>query len=230
MNVVALILAIVVIILFYILYRFFMMKSTELTKTASLLDSITPIDIKTSPTNTRYTYGIWIYVNGWDSNVNKVIFDRNDNVKLYFDKLSPVLKCDIAMTATETETVNITDSFPLQKWTHIIVNADNQYFDFYLDGKLVKSVRAHATNDTTVGSFPKIPIIDTKMNLGNPTGGFDAHITRFYHWNQPIDPHTAWKTYMAGNGQSTLTSVTNSYNVDLHVLKDNIEYTKFKLI
>ena len=209
---------------------YFTMSSTTLYSTAHLLMSQNAVEISSKPTSTRYAYGIWIYVNGWDSNVNKVIFDRNDNVKLYFDKLSPVLKCDIAMTATETETVNITDSFPLQKWTHIIVNADNQYFDFYLDGKLVKSVRAHATNDTTVGSFPKIPIIDTKMNLGNPTGGFDAHITRFYHWNQPIDPHTAWKTYMAGNGQSTLTSVTNSYNVDLHVLKDNIEYTKFKLI
>ena len=225
MNNLVLFLGILLIILIYILYMYFTMSSTTLFSTASLFESQTPVEISSKPTSTRYAYGIWIYVNGWDTTKNKVIFDRNENVKLYFDNSSPVLKCDIAMSATAAETVNITDSFPLQKWTHIIVNADNQYFDFYLDGKLVKSVRAHAAE-----SIPKVPSKDTKMNLGNTNGGFDAHITRFYHWDQPIDPHTAWKTYMAGNGQSTLTNATSSYGLNLHVLKDNLEYTKFQLL
>ena len=182
------------------------------------------VDITSKPTSTRYAYGIWIYVNEWDPTITKVIFERENNVKLYLDKMSPTLKCDIAMSASDPETVNITDNFPLQKWTHLIVNADNQYFDFYLDGKLIKSVRAHAEN-----SIPKQPLKNTQMTLGDGAA-FDAHVTRFYHWNQPIDPHTAWKTYMAGNGQSTLTNSIGSYGVNLHVLKDNIEYTKFQLL
>ena len=224
MNGIAIILAIVVILLFYILYRFFMLKSTELTSTASLLEQNPKISIENKPTSTRYSYGIWIYVNEWDPTITKVIFERENNVKLYLDKMSPTLKCDIAMSASDPETVNITDNFPLQKWTHLIVNADNQYFDFYLDGKLIKSVRAHAEN-----SIPKQPLKNTQMTLGDGAA-FDAHVTRFYHWNQPIDPHTAWKTYMAGNGQSTLTNSIGSYGVNLHVLKDNIEYTKFQLL
>ena len=263
MNNLVLFLGILLIILIYILYMYFTMSSTTLFSTANLFNTVESVEITSKPASLRYAYGIWIYVNGWDTTTNKVIFDRNENVKLYFDDHSPILKCDITMsggsiadaapvtdsdptpvvdavpataaTTTATtegfssnniKTVNITDSFPLQKWTHIIVNADNQYFDFYLDGKLVKSIRAHATESK---STPKIPSKDTKMNLGN-NAPFDAHITRFYHWDQPINPHTAWKTYMAGNGQSTLTNVTNSYNVNLHVLKDNLEYTKFQLI
>jgi len=224
MNNLVLFLGIILIVLIYILYMYFTMNSTTLFSSEKLFNTQETVEITSKPTSTRYAYGIWIYVNEWDSNIQKVIFDRKDNVKLYLDTMSPTLKCDITMSASDTETVNITDNFPLQKWTHVIVNADNQYFDFYLDGKLVKSVRAHADS-----SIPKQPLKDTKMNLGSGVP-FDAHVTRFYHWNQPIDPHTAWKTYMAGNGQSTITNATSSYGVNLHVLKDNIEYTKFQLL
>ena len=83
MNAIAIILAIVVILLFYILYRFFMLKSTELTQTASLLDSNPSIPIENKPTSTRYSYGIWIYVNSWNSSIEKTIFERTNNIKLY---------------------------------------------------------------------------------------------------------------------------------------------------
>lgn len=224
MNNLVLFLGIILIVLIYILYMYFTMNSTTLFSSEKLFNTKKMVDITSKPTSTRYAYGIWVYVNEWDSNITKVIFERENNVKLYLDKMSPTLKCDITMSASDPETVNITDNFPLQKWTHIIVNADNQYFDFYLDGKLVKSIRAHADN-----SIPKQPLKNTQMTLGDGAA-FDAHVTRFYHWNQPIDPHTAWKTYMAGNGQSTLTNVGSSYGVNLHVLKDNIEYTKFQLL
>jgi len=225
MNNLVLFLGIILIVLIYILYMYFTMNSTTLFSSEKLYGTKKMVEITSKPTSTRYAYGIWIYVNEWNPSITKVIFDRENNVKLYLDEASPTLKCDIAMSASDPETVNITDNFPLQKWTHIIVNADNQYFDFYLDGKLVKSVRAHAAN-----SSPKQPGDNkVQMALGD-NKNFDAHVTRFYHWNQPIDPHTAWKTYMAGNGQSTITNSVGSYGVNLHVLKDNIEYTKFQLL
>jgi hypothetical protein len=233
MNNLVLFLGVLLIVLIYILYVYFTMNSTTLFSSAHLMNTSDTVEITSKPTSTRYAYGIWVYVNSWDPTISKVIFHRTNNVKLYMDKLSPTLKCDITMGASDVETVTITDNFPLQKWTHVIVNADNQYFDFYLDGKLVKSIRAYekntaSSNDEMVGSSPKQPTKDAKMILGNGDA-FDAHVTRFYHWNQPIDPHTAWKTYMAGNGQSTLANATGAYNVNLHVLKDNIEYTKFQL-
>jgi hypothetical protein len=232
MNVVALILAIVVIILFYILYRFFMLKSTELTKTASLFDSNPSVPIENNPTGTRYTYGIWIYVNSWDAGIEKTIFKR-DNIKLYFSDAAPVLKCDITMNAGTTSTLEITDNFPIQKWVHIVTSVDNQYLDAYLDGKLVKSGRMYtegvAGTDSVSESTPKGPgDVDVKMAIGGGTK-FDAYIAKFHHWSSPLDPQTVWSTYKEGNGQSSMGNYISSYGIDLSILKDNVEESKYSI-
>ena len=240
MNVVAIILAIVVIILFYILYRFFMLKSTELTSTASLLDSNPAIDIINNPTGTRYTYGIWIYVNSWDASIEKTIFDRANNIKLYFSDAAPVLKCDITMNAGTTSTIEITDNFPIQKWVHIVTSVDNQYLDAYLDGKLVKSGRMYtdgvtavvATADTAAvtpvaESTPKTPAVEPMVIGGTTT--FDAYIAKFKHWSSPLDPQTVWSTYSEGNGQGSMGNYISSYGIDLSILKDNVEQSKYSI-
>ncbi len=236
MNAVALILAIVVIILFYILYRFFMLKSTELTKTASLFDSNPSVPITNNPTSTRYTYGIWIYVNSWDAVIEKTIFDRANNIKLYFSDAAPVLKCDITMNAGTTSTLEITDNFPIQKWVHIVTSVDNQYLDAYLDGKLVKSGRLYTAAVAAVAgvadvaeSTPKGPgDVDVKMAIGGGTK-FDAYIAKFHHWSSPLDPQTVWSTYKEGNGQSSMGNYISSYGIDLSILKDNVEQSKYSI-
>jgi hypothetical protein len=250
MNVVALILAIVVIILFYILYRFFMLKSTELTSTASLFDSNPSVSITNSPASTRYTYGIWIYVNSWDASESKTIFERANNIKLYFEPTAPVLKCDITMSdgsstsPLPTTTIEITDNFPIQKWVHIVTSVDNQYLDAYLDGKLVKSGRMHtdavvkvdADDDAGVTgvtasaeSTPKGPSATAKMIIGGGDTKYDAYIAKFYHWSSPLDPQTVWSTYSEGNGQGSMGNYISSYGIDLSILKDNVEQSKYSI-
>ena len=290
MNAVVLILAIVVIILFYILYRFFMLKSTELTSTASLLDSNPSIKIENNPSSTRYSYGIWIYVNSWDTSQSKTIFERANNIKLYFSEKAPVLNCDITMddgqsstTGAPTTTIEITDNFPIQKWVHIVTSVDNQYLDAYLDGKLVKSKRMYteaaaaatvtnsdgstecaanhgATNEnplyvcgsefptctnyvegTTWGtcvssvttdavreSTPKAPG-DGSMVIGGGTN-FDAYIAKFNHWSSPLNPQSVWSTYKEGNGQSSMNNYISAYGIDLSILKDNVEQSKYSIL
>lgn len=230
MNIVAIILAIVVILLFYILYRFFLLKSVELSKTASLNAKNPPISIDNSPTSLRYAYGIWIYVHSWDSSVLKTIYSRENNIKLYFDLNSPILKCDITLDdSTNTgspKTLEITDNFPIQKWTHIVISVDNQYVDSYIDGKLVKSGRMYATTDSGA-STPKTPS-DVDMVLGGGTE-FDAYISKFQHWDKPVDPQTVWDTYNEGNGQGNMKNFVSSYGIDLSILKDNVEQSKYKI-
>lgn len=250
MNGIAIILAIVVILLFYILYRFFMLKSTELTQTASLLDSTPSIPIENKPTSTRYSYGIWIYVNSWNSSIKKTIFERTNNIKLYFAEAAPVLKCNITMdngSSSDETTLEITDNFPLQKWVHIVTSVDNQYLDAYLDGKLVKSGRlftekveavpAVAAVDGTPAvtavaavaeSTPKTPG-DEPMVLGSGTK-YDAYIAKFNHWSLPLDPQTVWSTYKEGNGQSGMNNYISSYGIDLSILKDNVEQNKYSIL
>ena len=246
MNGIAIILAIVVIVLFYILYRFFMLKSTELTQTASLMESNPSIPIDNKPTSTRYSYGIWIYVNSWNSSIEKTIFERTNNIKLYFADTAPILKCDITMAdgqtldagqAAPTTTLEITDNFPIQKWVHIVTSVDNQYLDAYLDGKLIKSGRLYTeavAADTTANtsaspeSTPKTPG-DEPMVIGGGTT-YDAYIAKFNHWSLPLDPQTVWSTYSEGNGQSGMNNYISSYGIDLSILKDNVEQSKYSIL
>jgi hypothetical protein len=162
----------------------------------------------------------------------KTLFERNDNIKLYLDPNSPILKCDIAMTGDEVKTIEITDNFPLQKWTHIIVNVDNQFMDFYLDGKLVKSARAYIEDQALGIKIPKPPPAGggsgVLMKLGGTTR-FDAFVSRFKHWSSSINPEIAWSTYMQGNGQGAFKSWLSSYGLDLLVMKDNTSYSKLTL-
>lgn len=223
MNIVAIILAIVVVVLFYILYKYFLVKSTELSKTASLSATNPAIPIANNPSSLRYAYGIWIYVNSWNTGVSKTIFSRTNNIKLYLDSTAPVLKCDIAMNGGVTKTLDITDNFPLQKWAHVVVSVDNQYVDAYLDGKLIKSGR----------------MVDGQNSPATPTGKdmiigggttFDAYISKFQHWAEPVDPQTVWSEYMGGNGQGGITSAMSSYGINLSIIKDNIEQSKYSLL
>ena len=241
MNAIAIILAIVVILLFYILYRFFMLKSTELTQTASLLDQNPSIPIENKPTSTRYSYGIWIYVNSWDSSIPKTIFERKNNIKLYFADTAPVLKCNITMddgqplangASAPTTTLEITDNFPIQKWVHIVTSVDNQYLDAYLDGKLIKSGRLYSEAVTGTNaspeSTPKTPA-DQAMTIGGSTS-YDAYIAKFNHWSLPLDPQTVWSIYNEGNGQSGMNNYISSYGIDLSILKDNVEQSKYSIL
>ena len=114
-------------------------------------------------------------MNSWDTSKEKVIYHRNENIKVYFDNIAPVLKCDITMNSGGVKTIEITDAFPLQKWTQIIVSADNQYVDAYIDGKLVKSSRIYDETSTEGIDTPKVPLsTSTSMQLG---GGYDAYVS-----------------------------------------------------
>jgi hypothetical protein len=232
MNTLAIGLVILVVVLIYVLYRFFGIVSTELITSASLTGTNPSIPIKNSPSGTRYAYGIWIYVNSWDTSIAKTIYARNDNIKLYFDNITPTLKCDITMNNSTMQTpsvrtVEITDSFPLQKWTQIIVSLDNQYLDAYLDGKLLKSARIYEETATSK-DMPKVPSASGAMSLGGGTI-FDAYVSKFKHWTLPMNPEMAWSSYMEGNGSNSLNSFFSSYGLNMSILKDNVEQSKYRL-
>lgn len=233
MSTVIIILAVIVILLIYILYRFLKAAEVELTASANMNDDITAMPIMSNPTSTKYAYGLWIYVNSWQMGTPKTLYSRDNNVKLYLDANSPTLKCDIYMSNDAYKTIEITDNFPVQKWVHIIVSVDNQYADCYLDGKLVKSGRAYSEDSTGSGiQTPKQPPVGgkegTKMKLGGGTR-FDAYVSRFKHWSSAINPETAWATYMQGNGQGAMKNMLSAYGLDVLIKKDNVEQTKLSL-
>ena len=224
MNILILILGIVIILVlaWYIYNRYFSGVNTLTTGQVSLNTAtpITPVAVSqlTYPNATRYAYGVWIYVNSWNTNATKVIFSRNKDMIVYLDKMTGTLNCIISPTnnnpdaitqngSNQSVVINITNNFPLQKWVYIVINIDNTIVDVYLDGKMVKSLQiAQVAPDTT-----------SPLYLGN---GYDAVVTYLQRWSYALDPQTVWNSYMNGNGSSLLSSI-NAYHGNLQIVQNN---------
>jgi hypothetical protein len=242
MNITVIILGITLVILIYVLYIYLSPSYSPLTQSAALSTTVPPITSIQSPSSSRYAYGIWIFVNTWDANNYKTIFSRNNNLSLYLDKASPTLYLDVAMSDGSVQTVTITNNFFIQKWVHIVISVDNTFFDCYLDGKLVVSQKVFTASSTSNGVTTAALVPATPGNTSVPiTLGasaapfkvgayFDAYITRFIRWTEPVNPQTVWDTYMKGNGNSWgIFPNLSAYNADISLLKNNVEFSKFHL-
>ena len=231
MDFIPILLGVVIIFLLYLLISFYRSSETVLTETANLSQTIPPIEITNSSGSSSYAYGIWIFVSNWDSNKTKTIFKRANNLTVSLDNASPILRAKFTMDPVSDpvleKDVIITDNMPLQKWVYITISVDGQYVDGYIDGKLVKSSRVISEVNSEV-FIPKMPTSTAKMQLGDGDG-FDASIARFKHWAHAVDPQTVWNSYLQGNGQGSWTSTLSDYGVDLSILRNNVETTRFSL-
>lgn len=228
MNPLAIILGIVIIILIYVLYKFFRNDTGRvLSKTTNLNTSdesvvVIKSDSISSGTSSIYAYGLWLYVNTWSTGEKTIIRRENANtnsindIRLYLDSTTPTLKCNFNTSSSSSpETVIITNNFPIQKWVYIIVSVDNRIVDTYLDGKLITSQQLIGTPTVTEG--------------GIYMGNFDAYLANFQNWKSAIDPQTAWKNYMSGNGGTAINNMFKSYGLDFSLKKDNVEQYKFSV-
>ena len=67
------------------------------------------------------------------------------------------------------------------------------------------------------------------MTIGGGTN-YDAYIAKFNHWSLPLDPQTVWSIYKEGNGQGGMNDYISSYGIDLSILKDNVEQSKYSIL
>lgn len=212
MNLVIVILGVALIVLLYILFVFFY-KEKVVAEKVDLSEGSKTIDSGLiNARGTRCAYGAWIYVNSWDNTREKILLSRENKFELFLDASSPTLKCKL----NGSETVALTTNFPIQKWVYVIISLDNQVLDCYLDGKLVVSKQ----------------LAQTVNNVGNLVLGRDnagsIFMAKVRGWEVPMDPQTAWSSYLDGNGMSSKSNIPN-YNVQMSILEDNIEKTKFKM-
>lgn len=218
MNVPVIVLAILLALSVYFLYQLYTDKASLVEK-VDLKKSSPSIDYSTlpNPRSSRYSYGVWMYVNTWSNLEEKNIFSRSPSadkydIRLYLDKETPRLKCDILTEGDVKETITLTDNFPIQKWVFVVVSLDNQIADMYLDGKLVVSKK-----------LGKMPVIsESNIVLGNSaaSASMDIILTKFSRWTYPMDPKSAWSKYMDGNG---ISSTLPDYGMKLTVMKDGVD-------
>jgi hypothetical protein len=216
-----------VVIILMSLYSSFFSGTTTMIDKVNLLTT-PPTDTAATAlfdnTSASRTYSVWVYVNTWTSSSNyKMIYGRAGDILLYLDKASSKLKCKINPTSGDVTNVNgtvndpsdlnkvidITNDFPIQKWVFVTIVVDSaNIVDYYLDGKLVKSVKLDAVLIT--GSNP--------IKYGS---GHDTYIAQFKRTAKAVGPQDVWNMYAKGNPGSSLSSAVGNYNVNLSILKDN---------
>lgn len=240
MNIFLIVTIVIIIVLLYILWKYFSNVGTNLSKNTNLnVNQSTAITV--SDTSIQYAYGVWIYVNSWSAKAEdgpkKVIFSRskegsgnnrnigdNYTTLLYLDPVSPTLCLDIATQGTTPATrrhIEITTNFPVQKWCYVVFSLNNQYVDCYMDGKLVKSVH--------LDKIPTAPQTSDKVYIGSPTDTNDIYIKDLQYWANPLTPQQVWSNYLSNSGTNPFSSFTNSIGVGFIFYKDNVENTTFRL-
>ena len=230
---------ILVVIILMSLFSSFFSGSSTLVDNKNLMDGLEAISNDNLPASASRTYGVWVYMNAWDGTKNKMIFGRENDIVLFLDKTSAKLKCmikpvatDIDTTATatradggttsatDTEIVDITNDFPIQKWVFItiVIDSGSNVVDYYLDGKLVKSVKVSST-DVTASST-------TALKFGS---GHDTYIAKFKRTTKAVGPQDVWNMYASGNPGSSIASAMGNYNINMSILKDNAVSSSFSL-
>ena len=99
MEPVTIILGVIIILLVYFLYINYW-KQNVLFEKINLNNSVPNITYASlsNPGSTRYSYGLWVYVNSWNTS-QKNIISRGNDFSLYLDQTSPILWCKISPCA-----------------------------------------------------------------------------------------------------------------------------------
>jgi len=217
------------IVLIFVLYYFLNTSGTTvLSDKLDLSTDQTAIAITNiaEPASRKYSYEMWMYVYNFQGTGQYIISREsassasNKNIGIKLDGSSPKLMLEYTATAAGTpsaiKSIVITDNFPLQTWSHLIVSVDDKYIDIYMNGKLIKSVQ-DANIDTP---SPTSTIVYGKTNC------YLAKLTRTL---LPTDPQTAWDKYSAGNGENPFAKYLSSFGLSMTLQKNNQDYSKVTL-
>lgn len=220
MNYTFVVLGIILLIILYVLYMVFTEKKTELSSYKKLSgQSISYSDLQ-NPSSTKYYISMWVYVVKSAGTqilytVNKTSGNASFKVQLIDSNLEVVL--DDGSNASDDK-ITLTENFPLQRWTCIVVSVNADILDAYLDGKLVKSIKPNGWTNSTLD-------VNSDVTEGSVTTN-EIYIAKFERIPQAIDASTAWDKYMAGNGGNGLVQFLKRYGISLVLTKDSTEQSK----
>lgn len=229
MNYSAIAFGVSIVLILYISYLYLASINTPVVASTTLKINNPDVLISSgeNASTSRYSYGVWMYVNTWDNTAIKPIIMRGQalgsttpQISLYLDRTSPILYATIASSTTGTTIppMAITDAFPVQKWTYVFISIDTQFVDMYIDGKLVKSLK--------MSYIPASPAINTvPITIGKNVGGSyvssDIFLTKLQWWPTAFSPQAVWNEYLKGNNNSTLGSMF-PYSANISISKDNV--------
>jgi hypothetical protein len=220
----------IIVILYYVI-QYFTTSTSTLTTTVipgTTETIVTPSSLSGNSLN--FYYSIWFYINTWETDSEKVLFQRGEAgsycPKVYLGKVENNLFVDMAITspidaslsdASTIQTLPPVINIPLQKWVNLIISVTGRTFDIYLDGKLVRTALLNG-----------VPMIDSTASIYVcPSGyGFDGYTSLFQYWDTPANPQTAYNIYSKGYTGSSfggLTSALSKYSIKFSLLTGDTE-------
>ena len=211
-----------IVVIIYMIYTS-IYGTTLISKEVDMKDKIADISASslTKPDAVRYTYNVWIYMDKpIQNNTSTQIFNRINDLGLFIDGTTSTLSMKlyrrkVTNDSSDTTSYQISNNFPLQKWTLITISIDNSTIDMYLDGKLVKSV----IDPVGIGGMKHSPDNTSNISFGVIPG---TYMSKFSRVLSPSNPQTAWNLYMEGSGSDKgLANLVNRYNMNISLMRDN---------
>lgn len=215
-------LGIFLVFLIYFLYGYFSVRgktiADKLTLKAGVVNTTISLKDLSDPTASNYFLSAWIYVKSKSAvEVDTIIAVGTNKIKLNLDTASK-----LTLVFNNNRTTQIIDNFPLQKWVYVIVSVDSNIVDFYIDGKLIRSLKHTAT-------MPSIIATDQiSCNITSPSAS-EIYLANFERFPFAIDPTLAQSKYMSGNGANPLSNYFSSYEGSFTLTKDDLEVKKVSL-
>jgi len=210
-------LVIIIVFLIFVWIMSWLFNSSTTLNDYAVATSPTVIPGKSLPAATvDFSYSIWVYVDDWSYNYGKekIIFMRgsaaNPSIQVSLGALDNTLTSKIKLSDGSYSNCEVAD-VPIQKWTNITVTNIDKALDTYLNGKLV--------NTCVASQVPATPGDTDDVTL-SPTG-FSGFTARFKYWQTGVNPQEAWNIYKDGPGGNFLTSLFNSYKIQLSLIKGN---------
>jgi hypothetical protein len=228
MDTIIIVLGIIVILLAYYIYTVLnavpsVANNIDLTKPPVIIKSSTISD----PYSANYTIGAWIYIFNFPSADNQIgrFLMYGDNTpkgknvywSLRMDDNSPTLYCDILVNksgsgGSQTQTVTITNNFPIQKWVYVVTTVSAGFIECYLNGSFV--LAQTLTNTIFTGTPPSDPSAGATFTFGAQgtlmddgktirKNGSPMVLNLVSRWNYPLSAGDVYNNYNKGNGQST---------------------------
>jgi hypothetical protein len=153
-----------------------------------------------NPSAISSSYSVWVYLNKIETGKTGTIFQLNNNNS--FNIYTPDGKTDQTngvaalyindtnglIFAIKDNSFNVMNTFPYQKWTNVFINIyEFQYYEFYINGKLVNTFKQKAS---------KTPNKDSIIYLGGDTQKPDIVISNFTRQPYTQDSATIWNNYI----------------------------------
>jgi hypothetical protein len=227
MNFVLIIVGFVVIAALYLLYKYFANQplSTGLVKLDNAGNSKITIDYEklTNPGSSTFSYEMWLFI----STGSPMIFYRGADAKPDFGLKISSGKLEIIATkdaaATAANTILSVNTFPYQKWVHVVINVINKKtVELFMNGKLVDTIESEFDIQHT-----KTSQLVVGAGGGNPD---NSYLTRFFRTDKVLTADDVWKNYTKGNGVSNVLSNFIKYNMNISITKGDELVREMKLI